>query len=271
MEVRNTRVLITGASRGIGASLARAFASAGARVALVARSAEDIDALAHELGGSSYPLDLTDPNQLNGFVERVEADGGPIDVLVNNAGIETQDFVEDIAEDRLVQVVATNLLAPLRLTRQALPGMIHRGQGHLLYTSSLAAITPAPGLSPYCASKAGLTRFAESLRMEIKNTGVGITTMHLGPVDTGMWERVTANPAFDAAQRRLRQLRMLTNVSPDKVASDAVQAVLTGKREVRHPKRLWGTMAIAALPGRITESLVGSVNYRSHKTQERRP
>jgi short-subunit dehydrogenase len=107
--------------------------------------------------------------------------------------------------------------------------------------------------------------------MEIKNTGVGITTMHLGPVDTGMWERVTANPAFDAAQRRLRQLRMLTNVSPDKVASDAVQAVLTGKREVRHPKRLWGTMAIAALPGRITESLVGGVNYRSHKTQERRP
>ena len=124
MEVRNTRVLITGASRGIGASLARAFASAGARVALAARSAEDIDALAHELGGSSYPLDLTDPNQLNGFVERVEADDGPIDVLVNNAGIETQDFVEDIAEDRLVQVVATNLLAPLRLTRQALPGMI---------------------------------------------------------------------------------------------------------------------------------------------------
>ncbi|MCS5688286.1 MAG: SDR family NAD(P)-dependent oxidoreductase [Actinomycetota bacterium] len=267
MELQNTRVLVTGASRGIGASLARAFADAGARVALAARSIEELDALAYELGGSSYPLDVTDPDQLDGFVQRVEADGGPIDVLVNNAGIETQDFVEDIDEDHLTQVVATNLLAPLRLTRQALPGMIRRGQGHLLYTSSLAAITPAPGLAPYGASKAGLTRFTESLRMEVKNTGVHVTTMHLGPVDTDMWDRVISNPAFDAAQRRLRQLHMLANVSPDKVASDAVEAVRKEKREVRHPKRLWVTMALAALPGRITEFLVGGVDYRLHKNR----
>ncbi|MBQ30487.1 MAG: short-chain dehydrogenase [Acidimicrobiaceae bacterium] len=268
MDLRNVRVLITGASRGIGAAMARAFADAGARVALAARSVEDIGALADELGGSSYPVDLTNSDQLDGFIQRVEADDGPVDVLANNAGIETQDCMEDIAEDLLAQVLATNLLAPLRLTRQALPGMIQRGEGHLLYTSSLAAITPAPGLAPYSASKAGLTRFAESLRMEIKNTGVQITTMHLGPVDTGMWERVTENPAFDAAQKRLRQLRMLANVTPEKVASDAVQAVLTGKREVRHPKRLWGTMAIAALPGRVTEFLVGGVDYRSHKNPQ---
>jgi len=143
--------------------------------------------------------------------------------------------------------------------------MIRRGQGHLLYTSSLAAITPAPGLAPYGASKAGLTRFTESLRMEVKNTGVHVTTMHLGPVDTDMWDRVISNPAFDAAQRRLRQLHMLANVSPDKVASDAVEAVRKEKREVRHPKRLWATMAIAALPGRVTEFLVGGVDYRLHK------
>jgi short-subunit dehydrogenase len=268
MDLRNARVLITGASRGIGAALARAFADEGARVALAARSVEEIDALAAELGGSSYPLDVTDPDQIDGFIQRVEAEGGPIDVLVNNAGIETQDFVEDITEERLAEVVATNLLAPLRLTRQALSGMIERGHGHLLYTSSLAAITPAPGLAPYCASKAGLTRFAETLRMEIENTGVQVTTMHLGPVDTGMWERVTANPAFDAAQQRLRQLRMITNVSPEKVAADAVQAVLKGKREVRHPKRLWGIMAMAALPGRLSEFLVSGIDHRAHKTQQ---
>ena len=268
MDLRNARVLITGASRGIGAALARAFADEGARVALAARSVEEIDALAAELGGSFYPLDVTDPDQIDGFIQRVEAEGGPIDVLVNNAGIETQDFVEDITEERLAEVVATNLLAPLRLTRQALSGMIERGHGHLLYTSSLAAITPAPGLAPYCASKAGLTRFAETLRMEIENTGVQVTTMHLGPVDTGMWERVTANPAFDAAQQRLRQLRMITNVSPEKVAADAVQAVLKGKREVRHPKRLWGIMAMAALPGRLSEFLVSGIDHRAHKTQQ---
>jgi short-subunit dehydrogenase len=104
--------------------------------------------------------------------------------------------------------------------------------------------------------------------MEIKNTGVQVTTMHLGPVDTGMWERVTANPAFDAAQQRLRQLRMIADVSPEKVAADAVQAVLKGKREVRHPKRLSGIMAIAALPGRITEFLVSGIDHRVHKNQQ---
>ena len=73
MDLRNAQVLITGASRGIGAALARAFADEGARVALAARSVEDIDALADELGGSSYPLDVTDPDQLDGFIQRVEA------------------------------------------------------------------------------------------------------------------------------------------------------------------------------------------------------
>ena len=92
-----------------------------------------------------------------------------------------------------------------------------------------------------------------------------VTTMHLGPVDTEMWTRVTNNPAFDQAQRRLRQLRMLTDVSPDKVAADAVQAVIKQKREVRHPKRLWITMALAAAPGRITEFLVRGVDHRIHK------
>ena len=132
-------------------------------------------------------------------------------------------------------------------------------------SQSMAAITPAPGLATYCASKAGLTRFAETVRMETDGTGINVTTMHLGPVDTEMWTRVTNNPAFDQAQRRLRQLRMLTDVSPDKVAADAVQAVIKHKREVRHPKRLWATMALAAAPGRITEFLVRGVDHRIHK------
>ena len=155
----------------------------------------------------------------------MEREISPIDILINNAGIETQDFVEDIEEHKISDVLATNLLAPIRLTRQALPQMIERGRGHLVYTSSMAAITPAPGLAAYCASKAGLSRFAETVRMETKGTGVHVTTMHLGPVDTEMWTRVTNNPAFDQAQRRLRQLRMLADVSPQKVAADAVQAV----------------------------------------------
>jgi len=265
MEIQNACVLITGASKGIGAAIARAFAKQGAHVVLVARSTDEIEQLAEQLNGSSFSVDLTDAAQLDGFIERVEREISPIDILVNNAGIETQDFVEDIDEQKISDVLATNLLTPIRLTRQALPQMIERGRGHLVYTSSMAAITPAPGLAVYCASKAGLSRFAETVRMETKGTGVEVTTMHLGPVDTEMWDRVTSNPAFDQAQRRLRQIGMLTDVSAKKVATDVTRAVIRQKREVRHPKRLWGTMALAALPGRITELLVSGVNHRSHK------
>jgi short-subunit dehydrogenase len=266
MDLSNTCVLITGASKGIGASMARAFAQHGSHVILAARSVNEIDRLANELDGSSLPLDVANPEQLAGVIDRVEADVAPIDILVNNAGIETEEFAEDIDENRMREVLTTNLLAPMRLTRQVLPGMIERGRGHLLYTSSMAAITPAPGLAAYCASKAGLTRFAETVRMETDGTGINVTTMHLGPVDTEMWSRVTNNPAFDQAQRRLRRLRMLADVTPEKVAADAVQAVIKQKREVRHPKRLWPTMALGAAPGRITEFLVRGVNHRIHKT-----
>jgi len=266
MDLNDACVLITGASRGIGASLARAFAGQGAHVILAARSANEIESLATELNGFSIPLDVANPEELSGFIDRVESQVAPVDILINNAGIETQEFIEDIEEDRIEEVLATNLLAPMRLTRQVLPGMVKRGRGHLLYTSSIAAITPAPGLAAYCASKAGLTRFAETIRMETTGTGIHVTTMHLGPVDTEMWTRVTNNPAFDQAQQRLRRLRMLADVSPDKVAADAVQAVLKQKRDVRHPKRLWPTMALAAAPGRIAEFLVRGVNHRIHKT-----
>ena len=268
MEIQSACVLITGASKGIGAATARSFAKQGAHVILAARSRADIEQLAQQLNGSSFSVDLTDSAQLDGFIERVEHEISPIDILINNAGLETQDFVEDIEESKIEDVLATNLVAPIRLTRQALPRMIERGRGHLVYTSSMAAITPAPGLAAYCASKAGLSRFAETVRMETKGTGVEVTTMHLGPVNTEMWDRVTRNPAFDQAQRRLRQMRLLADVSAEKVATDVTRAVIRQKREVRHPKRLWGTMALAALPGRITELLVSGVDHRFHKRSD---
>ncbi len=242
--------------------MAHAFADAGATVALAARSGDAITQLADELGGAAYPLDVSDGAQLDGFIDRVEADGGPIDILVNNAGIETADLVEDLAEDEIANVIAVNLIAPQRLTRQALPGMFARGKGHLVYTSSAAASTPSPGLAVYCASKAGLTRFSETVRIEARKSGVGVTTLHLGPVETEMWDRVIENPAMDQAQKRFRRLGLLVDVSPEKVAIDTVEAVEKGKREVRHPKRLSPTMAIAATPGRLTEALLVGMTPR---------
>src|SRR5436305_3169508 len=99
MELAGRRVLITGAARGIGQALAERFTAAGARVALVARSEGPLKELADRLGGTAHPADLCDPEQLAGLVERVEADGGPVDVLVNNAGIDKAGFLVDMSAD----------------------------------------------------------------------------------------------------------------------------------------------------------------------------
>jgi uncharacterized protein len=149
MELRGKRVLITGASRGIGESLAHAFAGAGATVALVARTKDAIGALAAELGGTAHPADLSDPMQVAELVGRVEEEAGPIDVLVNNAGIGSPAAFTDAPDDDLRQVTQVNYLAPAELCRQIIPRMLGRGGGHIVNISSLAGCSALPGLVSY--------------------------------------------------------------------------------------------------------------------------
>src|SRR6476619_5187084 len=159
MELRGKRVLITGASRGIGESFARAFAGAGATVALVARTEDSIRALAAELGGTAHPADLSDPNQVATLVNQVEEEAGPIDVLVNNAGVGTPADFANASNEHLRQITEVNYLAPAELCRQAIPRMLGRGGGHIVNISSCASAVVFPGLVSYSASKAGLSHF----------------------------------------------------------------------------------------------------------------
>lgn len=126
MDLTDRRVLITGASRGIGEALARRFAEAGARVALLARNADALRALADELDGTAHPADLADPDVVSGLLERVEADGGPVDVLVNNAALDGGGWFPELDPDEMRDVLQVNLVSVLQLCRQALPGMLDR-------------------------------------------------------------------------------------------------------------------------------------------------
>lgn len=263
MDLPGARVLITGASKGIGAEMARHFASAGAEVVLSARTEAAIEELAGELGGHAVPFDAADPASVAGFIDRVEDQVGPIDVLINNAGVETSTLIEDTDEADIERTIRVNLITPEQLTRQILPRMIERGRGHLVYTSSVAATLGQAGMSVYCSTKGGLTRFAEAVRMEMKRTPIDVTILHLGPIDTEMWDRLEDEAGMQRVVERALKLGAMAKVSAETVATETVKAVQKGKREVRLPKRMAGGAFLNGLNTRSFEALGAGIDPRA--------
>ena len=188
MHLAGAHVLVTGASRGIGALLAEQAAGRGATVTLVARSGEPLQALAERIGGCAAPTDLADPAARRGLVQRVEDQAGrPVDVLVNAAGVDAVGSLLATNDQDMAELLQVNLLAPAELCRQVVPGMIARGRGHVVNVSSGFSTVAAAGVASYCASKAGLSHFTAALRQELTGTGVGTTLVELGPVRTAWW------------------------------------------------------------------------------------
>jgi short-subunit dehydrogenase len=264
MELRGKRVLITGASRGIGEALARRFAAVGANVALVARSADAIEKLAADLGGTAHPADLADPVQVATLINHVEDEAGPVDVLVNNAGIApTSGAVQDWTREELEQIYRVNLVSPAELCRQAIPRMVRRGGGHIVNVSSLAGTAVFPGLTGYSSTKAGLTQFTAGLRADLKKLPIGTTVVELGPIPTDMLDGVDDYKPTADSFRRLYRMQLLKDVSKETVADDVVQAVEKGRRHVRHPKRAVVFPLLAEAPRRTVEILLTGVKPRS--------
>jgi uncharacterized protein len=231
-------------------------------VILVARNRERLDALAGELDGLAHPADLSDDEAVDSLVGEVEATHGPVDVFVNNAGIDAEDSAA-VADPRLIRrLMRLNLETPMVLTRHVLPGMIQRRSGHLVYVASLAGTASFPIMSHYAASKAGLLNFAGSVRWEVRRHGVGVTCLTPGPVDTAMWDRVEAVEGSAAAvRRRFERLQLLPKADAAVMAERTVQAVEAGRRHVRHPKRLSANFWLNEAPRRIVEVALTGVRY----------
>jgi len=264
VELDGKRVLITGASRGIGEALARRFASKGSHVALVARSQAAIEELAADLGGTAHAADLADPAQVTALIARVEDESGPVDVLVNNAGVApTSGAVQDWTPGELEQVFRVNLVSAAELCRQAIPGMLRRGRGHIVNVSSLSGVAVFPGLAAYSSSKAGLTHFTAGLRADLRNTPIGTTVVELGPVPTEMLDSADEYKPVADSFRRFYRLQLLVDVSREVVAADVVTAVERGRRHVRQPKRAVLLPALAEAPRRMGELLLAGVAPRS--------
>ena len=263
MELHGKRVLITGASRGIGESFAHTFAEAGATVALVARTKDAIRSLAAELGGTAHPADLSDPSQVADLISQVEDEVGPIDVLVNNAGIGVPAAFTDAPDEDLRQVTQVNYLAPAELCRQAIPRMRGRGRGHIVNISSMAGCSALPGLVAYCASKAALSHFTAGLRADLRGLPIGTTLVELGPIPTEMLAHTGDYEPTAAAFRRFYRLRLVVDVPREKVADAVVEAVQKGRRHVRLPKRMALQSQLVETSRRLTEVLLSGLPPRA--------
>jgi len=258
MNLRGARVVVTGASRGIGAGLATELAARGAHVVLVARSRTDIEARAVELGGRSYPADLADPATIEPLVRAIEADG-PIDVLVNNAGVDLTGALVDLEPERILQLLAVNLAAPMLLSRAVIPAMRERGRGHIVNVSSLAGTNALPGLAPYSTSKAGLSHFTAALRAECKGTGITTTLAEIGPVESSMMQSLHGHPATERALARLRRLQLAVELDMNDVVRGLADAIEHERRHIRLPKRNALFPILSESPRRITELLLAGV------------
>ena len=224
--------VVTGASSGIGRAIAIALGALGWRVALGARGVDKLDetaALVIEAGGEAFPraLDVTDAASVDQFVDTVEDVMGPIDVLVNNAGIAVPGAFWELAPDELDREVRTNLLGPLLCTRRVLPPMIERHCGDVVFVSSDAARAPRPRMLGYSATKAGIEVAARSLAMELEGTGVRTTTVRVGPTLTDFasgWTPQQITDLMDSWPRYGIQ-RHLNTLHPDDIARAVVYAV----------------------------------------------
>ncbi len=255
MDLSGRRVLVTGASRGIGAAIADAFAARGARVALVARSTTVLEEAAARLGGTAHPTDLCDPAQVAGLIDRIEADGGPIDVLVNNAGVDTTGAFWNASADDLERTLRLNLITPAELCRQAVVRMRERGAGHLVNVSSLASSVNLPGFALYGSSKAGLSHLTAGIRRDLRGSGIGVTLVEVAPVESEMLDSITAYDPTNRCYNRLYHLGLMGIVPADKVGAAVATAVAKGKSHVRLPRR----SALAPAWGDVPRFVIRSV------------
>lgn len=196
MDMKDKVVLITGASRGIGAASARAFAEAGAKVALIARSADEIAALAKEIGEAALPIccDVSSYGDVDAAVGHAMNAFGPIDVLVNNAGmIDPISHLTDADVTTWHAAIDVNLKGVFNGMHVVLPSMIERGTGTILNVSSGAAHNPIDGWSAYCSSKAGAFMLTQCADKELRDKGLRIMGLSPGTVATDMQRDIKAS------------------------------------------------------------------------------
>jgi short-subunit dehydrogenase len=237
MKLADKRVLITGAGHGLGRALALEFARSGAEVVVTDRDAASVQAVCTELPSSAagYAFDVTDAGQIAGVRKRLHAERGPIDVLVNNAGVVFGGEFQNVPLERHLKTIAVNLGGLITVTHAFLPDLIARREACVVNIASASAVLALPRATSYAASKWGVLGFSESLREELRRAGhrhVGVTAICPSYIATGL---------FDGA----RPARLTSLLTPESVARSTRRAVERGRDFLLLPKSAAMLYAVA--------------------------
>jgi NAD(P)-dependent dehydrogenase (short-subunit alcohol dehydrogenase family) len=233
IKLKGAVVAITGGAQGIGRSTAELFIARGARVAIGDLDLEKAEKTAAEIGALAYRLDVRDSASYQAFLEAVVADLGPLDVLVNNAGVMPNGgFLElDAATDRMQFDV--NVFGVINGMRLALPDMLAQGRGHVVNVASLAGKFPIPGLAVYNATKFAVVGLTAATRLEYADQGVSITAILPSAVDTALSSGLDMRP--------------LPKVKPAAIAHAVVHSVATREAEIAVPRYVGGMAKMATV------------------------
>ena len=247
-------VFITGASSGIGRALAVELGRRGARLGLTARREAELLGVAEEVGRAggealALPADVRDPDAISAAAEKVREKWGRVDVLVANAGMSTTTAGTNLNAGEATNVISINVLGVVNSVAAVLPDMLRRGSGHLVAISSLASYRGMPSSGAYSASKAAVSTFFESLRVDLRKSKIDVTVIHPGFIRTPM----TAG--------RKKKLPFLLEV--DDAACRIVRAVERRARTYAFPWQLASLVRVLRhMPGALYDRLASNANFR---------
>jgi 3-hydroxybutyrate dehydrogenase len=208
--------LVTGASKGLGAAIARRLRAGGARLALVGRDGDALAAIARETDGLALQADVTDLPAVLRALERVREELGPISILVQNAGVASSAPLAATDDAMWEHTMAVNVTAPFRIARAVVPDMVRKKYGRVVHVASNAGLTGYAYTSAYCASKHALVGLTRALATEVAKSGVTVNAVCPGFLDTEMTDRAVAMIAKKTGKSREEARRALSDLSPQK-------------------------------------------------------
>ncbi len=262
-KVKGSVVVVTGASSGMGAAIAKAMAKAGGRVALLARSKDDLDKVAAEIASTGsqarvYPVDLADAGAVAAVAKRITQEMGAPDIIINNAGRGRWLFVDETSPNEAVQMMAVPYFAAFNVTHAFLPAMLKRNSGHIVNVSSVGSRFVWPGATAYLAARWAVRGFTEALRADLDGTtGIGVTLYESGVVRSPYWEH---NPG--SRERVPKMGNLVPELTPEQVGDAIVKGVEHNKRLVVIPFMMKMTYWQHAVFPRVVQWLMTKTGYR---------